>query len=99
MTLRELLFWNLYLQLVDGLLGYLMISLGAGESNPLVIGAMHAWGIAGGILYYKVLASALVVLIYVLGRRRKMLATRGLTITASVYLCFVAVCLWKLFSR
>jgi hypothetical protein len=100
MNLRELLVLNLFLQLVDALLTYQSLSLGAYEANPLVASAMEAWGALWGLLYYKVLASLLLVMIYALRRGREVLAIRGLTITASVYACVAVLCLWQIsFAR
>ncbi|MGH7927591.1 MAG: DUF5658 family protein [Candidatus Binatia bacterium] len=96
MNLRVLLLFNLLLQALDGVLTHYSLSLGAYEANPLVASAMEAWGVLWGLSYYKVLASLLLVLVYTLRRGREALATQGLTITASVYLCLQVVSLCQL---
>jgi hypothetical protein len=70
MTLRDLLILNLTLQVFDGLFSYQAFSLlGAHEANPFVGAAISSWGVIYGLLYKKVLACALLFLIFVLGRR------------------------------
>ena len=45
MTLRELLGFNLFLQLFDGTASYFILSRGEAELNPFVSAAIDAWGL------------------------------------------------------
>src|SRR5262247_1814529 len=96
MSLRELLTFNLFLQLTDGLVSYQAFALGAIEANPVVAAAIGNWGMGWGLVYNKALACLLLLLIFVLRRDRRLLTIRGLTITASAYVCAIIVCLWEL---
>jgi protein-S-isoprenylcysteine O-methyltransferase Ste14 len=96
MSLRDLLSFNLFLQLTDGLLSYQALSLGAAEANPLVAAAILNWGMGWGLVYNKVLACLLLLLIFAVRHNRHLLAMRGLTVTASAYVCAVTFCLWQL---
>jgi Domain of unknown function (DUF5658) len=96
MTVRDLLSFNLFLQLTDGLVSYQAFALGAIEANPIVAAAIIKWGMIWGLLYNKALACVLLLLIFALRRNRRLLARRALTVTASVYLCAIIVCLWQL---
>ena len=97
MSARDLLTFNLFLQLTDGLVSYQAFALGAVEANPVVAAAILNWGMVGGLIYNKALACLLLLLIFALSRTQLLLATRGLTLTASVYVCVIIVCLWELF--
>jgi hypothetical protein len=96
MRLRDLLTFNLFLQLTDGVVSYQAFALGAIEANPLVAAAILNWGVVWGLIYNKALACLLLLLIFALRRNRRLLATRGLSVTASVYMCAIIVCLWQL---
>jgi hypothetical protein len=48
MSLRDLLTFNLFLQLIDGLVSYQAFALGAIEANPLVAAAILNWECFGG---------------------------------------------------
>ena len=96
MSVRDLLTFNLFLQLTDGLVSYQAFALGAAEANPVVAAAIVNWGMIGGLVYNKALACVLLLLIFALRRSRRLLATRALTVTASVYVCAIIVCLWEL---
>jgi Domain of unknown function (DUF5658) len=96
MNLRDLLSFNLFLQLTDGLLSYQALALGAAEANPLVAAAIVNWGMGWGLLYNKALACLLLVLVFALRHNRRLLTIRGLTMTASVYVCAITACLWEL---
>ena len=98
MSLRELLFLNLGLQLFDGLLSYQAFSLGAGEANPFVGAAISSLGVTHGLLYKKILACFLLLLIFALRYRLPSLTKQGLIATASVYGCVVTACVWKILS-
>jgi len=96
MSLRDLLSFNLFLQFTDGLISYQAFALGAIEANPVVAAAIGNWSMGWGLLYNKALACLLLLLIFALRRNRRLLALRGLTITASAYVCAIIVCLWQL---
>jgi Domain of unknown function (DUF5658) len=96
MSLRDLLSFNLFLQFTDGLVSYQAFALGAIEANPVVAAAIVNWGMMWGLIYNKVLACLLLLLIFALRHNRRLLALRGLTVTASVYVCAIIVCLWEL---
>jgi hypothetical protein len=96
MSVRDLLTFNLFLQFTDGLVSYQAFALGAAEANPVVAAAIVNWGTGWGLIYNKVLACLLLLLIFALRHNRRLLALRGLTVTASVYVCAIIVCLWEL---
>jgi hypothetical protein len=96
MSVRDLLTFNLFLQLTDGLVSYQAFALGAAEANPVVAAAILNWGTVWGLIYNKALACLLLVLIFALTRNRHLIATRALAVTASVYVCAIIVCLWEL---
>ena len=54
------------------------------------------WGIGWGLVYNKALACLLLVLIFALRHNRRLMTMRGLSVTASVYVCTIIVCLWQL---
>jgi hypothetical protein len=97
MSLRDLLSFNLFLQLTDGLVSYHSFVHGAVEANPVVAAAIVNWGMVWGLIYNKALACLLLLLIFALRRNRRLLTRRALTVTASVYACTTIVCLWQLF--
>jgi hypothetical protein len=76
---------NLLLQIVDGVLTYIALSLGMEEANPLVRTAILEWGEVWGLLYWKTLACVLLLLIFALRHRRRSLAIKAFTLTAAVY--------------
>jgi hypothetical protein len=93
--------FNLLLQIFDGLFTYYLLSLGVPEANPLVDAAISMWGKILGLLYWKVLACALIGLIFALRRFRQSLTLKALTVTSTVY-CGLFVLsmyhfLWALF--
>jgi protein-S-isoprenylcysteine O-methyltransferase Ste14 len=96
MSLRDLLSFNLFLQFTDGLISYQAFALGAIEANPVVAAAIVNWGMGWGLIYNKALACLLLLLIFALRHNRRLLALRGLSVTASVYVCAIGVCLWQL---
>ena len=96
MSLRDLLSFNLFLQLTDGLVSYQSFVLGAVEANPVVAAAIVNWGMGWGLIYNKALACLLLLLIFALARSQRLLATRALSVTASVYVCAIIVCVWEL---
>ena len=98
MSIRDLLILNLTLQVFDGLFSYQAFSLGAAEANPLVSAAIFTWGVTYGLLYKKILACALVLLIFTFRHSLPSLTRRGLIVTASVYASVAVVCLWEILS-
>jgi hypothetical protein len=66
------------------------------EANPVVAAAILNWGAIWGLIYNKALACLLLLLIFALSRSQLLLATRALTVTASVYVCVIVVCIWEL---
>jgi hypothetical protein len=96
MNLRDLLTFNLFLQLTDGLVSYQAFALGAAEANPVVAAAIVNWGMVWGLAYNKTLACVLLLLIFALRRSQRLLAIRALSVTASVYVCAIIVCIWEL---
>ena len=93
MSLRDLLILNLTLQVFDGLFSYQAFSLGAAEANPFVSAAVANWGVIYGLLYKKILACALLLLVFAF---RHSLPSQGLMVTASVYASVAVVCLWEI---
>jgi protein-S-isoprenylcysteine O-methyltransferase Ste14 len=96
MSIRDLLSFNLFLQFIDGFVSHQAFALGATEANPVVDAAIVNWGMGWGLIYNKALACVLLLLIFALRHNRRLLAIRGLTVTASVYVCAIIVCLWEL---
>src|SRR4029434_291026 len=96
MSVRDLLTFHLFLQFTDGLVSYQAFALGAAEANPVVAAAIVNWGIGWALIYNKALACLLLLLIFVLRHNRRLLAIRGLSVTASVYGYAIIVCLWEL---
>ena len=96
MSVRDLLMFNLFLQFTDGLVSYQAFALGAAEANPVVAAAIVNWGMGWGLAYNKALACVLLFLIFALRRSQRLLATRAMTVTASVYVCAIVVCVWEL---
>jgi hypothetical protein len=86
------------LQFFDGLFSYQAFSLGAEEANPLVAAAISNWGVIYGLLYKKLLACALLLLVFAFRHRLPLLTKSGLIATASVYGCVSIACLWKILS-
>jgi hypothetical protein len=85
MNLKELLAFNLFLQIFDGTASYFILSRGEAELNPLVSAEIDAWGLLWALVSWKVLTCALLVILYSLGRYRPALPLRGLTLVAIVY--------------
>lgn len=76
---------NLLLQTADGLLSYRILSAGIPEANPLVKSAVMEWGPMWGLVYWKVLACALLSLLFALRHRRRALVIKAFTLTAAIY--------------
>jgi hypothetical protein len=96
MSIRDLLTFNLFLQFTDGLVSYQAFVLGAIEANPIVAAAIVNWGMVWGLAYNKMLACLLLLLIFALKHKNCSLTHRALTVTASVYVCAIVVCVWQL---
>jgi hypothetical protein len=88
--------FNLLLQIFDGIYTYQVVSQGVPEANPLVNNAIHEWGALWGIVYWKLLACALLGLIFALRHLRQTLTLRALTVTSTVYGCLFLVSLLHL---
>jgi hypothetical protein len=84
---------NLLLQIFDGLFTYHVLTQGIPEANPLVSSAIAAWGVVWGLVFWKVLACALLAMIFALRHLRQALAMQALTLTSTVYSClfFISV--------
>jgi hypothetical protein len=95
-SLVKLLIINLLLQAFDGFASYHIISAGVPEENPVVASFIANWGVMGGLLFSKSLGCALVVLVFMLGKRVHLVATRGLTILAYLYSCLAVFLVVKL---
>lgn len=76
---------NLLLQVFDGLFTYHVLTLGVPEANPLVHDAIVLWGEIWGLVYWKLFACALIVLIFALRHFRHNLTLQALTLTSTVY--------------
>lgn len=76
---------NLALQVFDGVLTYQVMNYGVPEGNPLVQAAIAAWGVVWGLVFWKALACALLLLIFAMRYRLQRLAVKALTLTALVY--------------
>jgi hypothetical protein len=96
MSIRDLLYFNLLLQFFDGFISYQAFSIGAVEASPFVAAAIMSWGMVYGLFYKKMLASVLLLLIFALRHRRRLLVIQALTVTASAYTCVAIACLWGL---
>jgi hypothetical protein len=77
--------FNILLQIFDGLLTYHVLADGVPEANPLVRSAIAQWGSPWGLLYWKIVACALLGFIFALRHRRRSLAIKALALTAAVY--------------
>ena len=97
MSLRDLLSFNLFLQVTDGLVSYQSFALGAIEAYPVVAAAIVKRGMVWGLAFNKILVCLLLLLIFALRRSSRSLTHRALAVTASVYVCTTIVCLWQLF--
>ncbi len=94
--LPSLLLVNLGLQAIDGLGTYYSLQMGAGEGNPLIQTAIDFWGSGGALLFWKLLACDLLVLVYC-ARSTARLALPGLVLTAAAYTVLSAVPLVRVF--
>jgi Domain of unknown function (DUF5658) len=88
--------FNLLLQIFDGLFTYHLLTQGVPEANPLVSSVIAEWGAIWGIVFWKVLACALLSMIFALRHVRQALAMRALTLTSTVYACLFFISLYHL---
>ena len=95
---KRLFILNLLLQCFDGLLSYQAFLVGAVEANPLVAAAISSWGVIYGLLYKKILACILLLLIFTLRHRHGVLVRKALVVTASAYVCAVILSLWQILA-
>jgi Domain of unknown function (DUF5658) len=96
MSVRDLLLLNLTLQVFDGLFSYQIFSLGVAEANPLVAAAISEWSIVWGLLYNKLLACVLLIVIFAVSQKQRLLAKRALAFTALVYAIVAVASLWEI---
>jgi hypothetical protein len=66
MSLLDLLVFNFLLQFFDGFVSYQFFLAAPVEANPIVEAGISSWGVVGGLLYYKTLACALLLLLQAL---------------------------------
>ncbi|MBM4263987.1 MAG: hypothetical protein FJ145_21520 [Deltaproteobacteria bacterium] len=78
--LQQLLLFNLFLQIVDGVFTYSRHTMAT--FGPL------SWSTVASVLYHKSLACLLLVLIVWLGKRKPELAAKALVITGTIYTVF-----------
>jgi hypothetical protein len=88
--------FNLWLQIFDGLFTYHVLTQGIPEANPLVNSAIAEWGTVWGIVFWKVIACALLAMIFALRHLRQALAMKALTLTSTVYGCLFFISLYYL---
>ena len=88
--------FNVLLQIFDGLFTYHVLTQGIPEANPLVSSAIAEWGAVWGIVFWKVLACALLAMIFALRHPRQALAMQALTLTSTVYSCLFFISLYYL---
>jgi hypothetical protein len=86
----SLLILNLLLQLLDWGVTYGRLPPAMAAASSPADAAMENWGAVSGLFYYKILACALLFLIYALRHNREVMAANALTITACVYSCYAA---------
>ena len=86
--------FNLLLQIFDGLFTYHVLTQGVPEANPFIRNAIHTWGEIWGLLYWKVFACVLLVLIFTLRHFRQSLTLKALTLTSTVYSCLFFVSIY-----
>jgi uncharacterized protein DUF5658 len=86
--------FNIWLQIFDGLFTYHVLTQGIPEANPLVSSAIAHWGAVWGIVFWKVLACALLAMIFALRHLRQALAMQALTLTSTVYGCLFFISLY-----
>ena len=90
--LPQLLFFNLFLQLLDGLFSYRLLAerlAGAGS-------AILPWGAFRSVVYNKSFACLLLLLIVWLGNRKPLFAAQALIVTASIYTGYLVMQLYRL---
>ena len=86
--------FNLLLQIFDGLFTYHVLSLGVPEANPFVRNAIFSWGDVWGLVYWKLLACALLGLIFAQRHYRQGLTLKALTLTSTIYGCLFVISIY-----
>jgi Domain of unknown function (DUF5658) len=84
-TLRELVGFNIFLQIFDGVASYFILASGVRELNPLIGATIDVWGLPCALVSWKIFTCALLVIIYWLGRYKPMLSLGGLRFVGVVY--------------
>jgi hypothetical protein len=87
---------NVLLQIFDGVFTYHVLTQGIPEANPLVSSTIAQWGAIWGLVFWKVLACALLAMIFALRHCRQALAMQALTLTSTVYGCFFLISVYYL---
>jgi hypothetical protein len=96
MNLRELLNFNLFLQVFDGTAAYFVLSKGESKLNPLVAAAVDACGLFWALVCWKIIFCGLLLVLYSLRHHRPSLPQKGLTILAIVYSAFGVALVFRL---
>ena len=97
-TIVKLVWANLLLQILDGVASYHILSAGVPEVNPLVSYYIEQLGLMGGLLYGKLIACALVWLIFLLRKRVGPIVAKGLVVVACFYSILGIFLMAKMFS-
>ena len=92
----KLVIANLLLQFLDGVASYHILATGVPEVNPMIANYIETWGLAGGLLYGKLIGCALVMVIFLLRKRVERFAVRGLTLLAYLYSCLGVMLMTKM---
>jgi hypothetical protein len=85
--LQQLLFFNLFLQLLDGLFSYHLLAERLAGAASLLL----PWGAFRSVVYNKSFACLLLLLIVWLGNRKPLLAAQALIVTASIYTGYLVI--------
>jgi uncharacterized membrane protein len=83
--LFQLLMLNLVLQAFDGIATYIGLQVGFQEANPLLVASFGVMGIGSALLFFKIKAAALLVVVYRLAPPR--IGATVLRFLAAVYCC------------
>jgi hypothetical protein len=85
--LQQLLFFNLFLQLLDGLFSYQLLAERLAGATSLIL----PWSAFRTVVYNKSFACLLLLLIVWLGNRKPLLAAQALIVTASIYTGYLVI--------
>ncbi len=88
---------NLLLQALDGFLSYRILSIGVPEANPFVRSALAQWGTLWGLVYWKIFACVLLILLFALRERQRAFIGKALAVTAAIYAYVFITGLFSLF--